>query len=168
MLYITCKSLLIKYIVLTAWIIANPTASSIPVPEQKGCITWPWENVAISPNIWLRTSEASDDIPMAKHHLDQFSWNTKQFSLKLLFKKLKKFPVIVSLKKIMKLYWSDSDNSDLIIKFDLVQPKSFLWIVNNHHKINWRVIVTFKTYVKTISTNNVIIHSSYKLQMNHV
>lgn len=83
-LHVAYKSLLIKQTALTAWVISNPTAFPIPVPEQKGCITWSWENVAISPDIWLRTGEASDDIPMAKHNLDQFAWKTKQFSLKLL------------------------------------------------------------------------------------
>lgn len=67
---------------LTSWVITDDVGFAIPVPEQQGCIPGSWEDVTIPSNVGLRTGQTGHNIPMAKHYLHQFTWNTANWLFK--------------------------------------------------------------------------------------
>lgn len=64
-----------KSIVLTVvGIVSDDVVSSAPVPQQKGCISRAGDDVAITPNVGLRSRKTSHHIPVAKHDLSELPW----------------------------------------------------------------------------------------------
>ncbi len=64
-----------KNVVLTVvGIVSDDVVPSAPVPQQKGCISWARDNVAITSNVGLGSCKTSHHIPVTKHDLSEFPW----------------------------------------------------------------------------------------------
>ncbi len=63
-------------------IVSDDVVSSAPVPQQKGCISWARDNVAITSNVGLGSRKTGHHIPVTKHDLSEFPWmKSEQMSM---------------------------------------------------------------------------------------